>query len=124
MSDRNMINWFEIPAVGFERACVFYSKVLGIEIERTAMGEFKMGMMPMFEGKVSGAIVTGEGYTPSLEGVCIYLNADPDLNDALGRVEAAGGKILVPKTPITPEYGFFAVIVDTEGNKIHLHSNG
>lgn len=124
MSDRNMINWFEIPAVGFERACTFYSKVLGVEIERTSMGDFKMGMLPMFNGKVSGAIVAGEGYTPSMAGTCIYLNADPDLNDALGRVEEAGGNILVPKTPITPEYGFFAIIVDTEGNKMHLHSNG
>lgn len=124
MSDKNMINWFEIPAVGFERACTFYSKVLGIEIERTTMGEFKMGMFPLSMGKVSGAIVTGEGYVPSTEGVSIYLNADPDLNGALGRVEAAGGKVLVPKTPITPEYGFFAVIMDTEGNKINLHSNG
>lgn len=124
MSDRNIINWFEIPAVGFERACTFYSKVLGIEIERTTMGEFKMGMFPMSMGTVSGAIVTGEGYVPSREGVSIYLNADPDLNDALGRVEAAGGKILVPKTEITPEHGYCAVFVDTEGNKVSLHSNG
>ncbi|MBV6511201.1 MAG: VOC family protein [Ignavibacteriales bacterium] len=123
MSDRNLINWFEIPAVGFERACGFYSKVLGVEIERTSMGEFKMGMFPMSMSTVSGAIVTGEGYIPSTEGSYIYLNANPDLNDALGRVEAAGGKILVPKTLITPEHGFFAIIMDTEGNKIHLHSS-
>lgn len=124
MEDKNMINWFEIPAVDFERACEFYSTILDIEIYKDKMMEFDMGFMPMPQGRVSGAVVKGEGYTPSSEGTLVYLNGDPDLSDVLSRVEKAGGKILVPKTQITPEYGYMAMIMDTEGNKIGLHSNG
>jgi len=123
MEDKNMINWFEIPAMDFERACEFYSVVLDIEIYKDKMGGFDMGFMPMPEGRVSGALVKGDGYTPSSNGIQIYLNCDPDLNDALGRVVKAGGAILVPKTEITPEFGYFAFIMDTEGNKVGLHSN-
>ena len=52
----------------------------------------------------------------------IYLNGNPDVQKVLDKVEAAGGKILVPKTEISPEYGFMAVFIDSEGNRIGLHS--
>ena len=81
-----------------------------------------MAMFPAEDG-ISGAVIKAEGYTPSADGSVIYLNAGADLSDALGRVEAAGGQVLVPKTGIG-ENGFFAFLLDTEGNKVGLHSMG
>ena len=75
------------------------------------------------EGARRGGIVQGEGYMPSAEGSMVYLNGGEDLDVPLGKVEGAGGKILVPKTDIG-ENGFFAYFVDTEGNKVGLHSMG
>ena len=73
---------------------------------------------------VGGAVVDSGGFhKPSVtDGPLIYLNGNPDLQIILDRVEAAGGKIMVPKSEISPEYGYMAVIIDTEGNRIGLHS--
>jgi uncharacterized protein len=73
---------------------------------------------------IGGAVVHAEGfYQPSTsDGVLIYLNANPDVQNILDRVEAAGGKILVPKTEISPDYGYMGIFMDTEGNRIGLHS--
>lgn len=81
-----------------------------------------MAMFPAEDG-VSGAVIKAEGYTPSAEGSIIYLNAGADLSDALGRVEAAGGLVVAPKTGIG-ENGYVAFFLDTEGNKVGLHSMG
>lgn len=117
-----MINWFEIPAADFNRAAGFYKNVLKVPVEETEMFGTRMGFLPSGDNVVSGAIVQGEGYTPSAEGALLYLNGGEDLQPALDRVEANGGKILAPKTQISPEVGFFAIFLDTEGNKMALHS--
>jgi predicted enzyme related to lactoylglutathione lyase len=66
---------------------------------------------------------SGGFHKPSTtDGPLIYLNGNPDLQNILDKVEKAGGKIMVPKTEISPEYGFMAVFIDTEGNRIGLHS--
>jgi len=70
---------------------------------------------------VGGAIIEMEGYVPSQQGVNVYLNGGDDLAAPLSRVEAAGGKIVMPKTDIG-ENGYMAQFLDTEGNKIALHS--
>ena len=119
---KNMINWFEIPATDFDRAKMFYEKIFDAKIEAQDMMGFKMGFFPYFEGKVSGAIVKGEGYAPNMAGALVYFNGNPDLNTVLNRVAGAGGKVLVPKTQITPEIGHFAIFTDCEGNKVALHS--
>jgi len=119
----NAINWFEIPASDFDRACEFYSKIMEGEIKKMdAPGGFKMGMLPHYEaGSVGGAIMTGAGYEPTKSGVLPYLNGGEDLSVPLSKVESAGGKILMPKTSIG-ENGFIAQIIDTEGNRVALHS--
>jgi len=117
----NALNWFEIPASNIQRAAKFYSTILGVELSVSEpMPGFKMAML-MVEDGVGFGIVQGEGYTPSAEGTVVYLNGGEDLAVALGKVEAAGGKILVPKTDIG-ENGFMAYFLDTEGNKVGLHS--
>jgi uncharacterized protein len=119
----NVINWFEIPAKNFDRACEFYSNVLSGEIHKmdTPTGT-KMGFLPgTVPDVVGGAVVQGEGYEPSNKGSVVYLNGGPDLSVPLSRVEKAGGKIMMPKTSIG-ENGFMAHFVDTEGNRVALHS--
>jgi len=61
-------------------------------------------------------------HKPSTEGTMVYLNANPAMDEVLGKVEAAGGKVMMPKTAISPEIGHMASFEDTEGNKVGLHS--
>jgi uncharacterized protein len=118
----NLINWFEIPASDFSRAVGFYKNILTIEIQEADMFGTKMGFMPTDGSNVSGAIVAGEDYRPSMEGATLYLNGGEDLQVVLDKVESNGGKIIVPKTQISAEMGYFAMFIDTEGNKLALHS--
>ena len=116
------ISIFEIPATEISRAIDFYQAILNIEIEKMDMPGMQMGILPYEEQMVTGVIVQGEGYKPSAEGVTIYLNGGENLQIVLDRVEAKGGKIMVPKTSHGDENGYFALFLDTEGNKIGLHS--
>ena len=120
---KNAINWFEIPATDYERAKKFYNTMLGIEIADMPMPEGKYGMFPFDQENdgVGGGIMQMEGINPSADGVTIYLNGGDDLSASLSRVEAAGGKIIMPKTDIG-ENGFMAQLMDTEGNRVALHS--
>jgi predicted enzyme related to lactoylglutathione lyase len=116
------LNWFEIPVSDFSRAKVFYEKVLGVSIETMAMGPITMGMLPADQSAVGGAIVQGDGNAPSKSGTLVYLNGGEDLAAMLARVEKAGGSVVVPKTEIGNDFGFFAHFIDTEGNKVGFHS--
>lgn len=120
------ISWFQIPASDMARAKKFYETVCGIELERllASPGMEMWGFPADWErGEISGALVHGEGAIPSATGTAVFLNADPDLQLMLDRVEAAGGKILMPKTAIAMEgAGHFAMIADTEGNTVGLYS--
>lgn len=119
----NALNWFEIPASDIKRASKFYGTILGAELMiAEMMPGYQMTMLPAEDG-IGGGIVQGEGYTPSAEVSMVYLNAGENLDVPLAKVEGAGGKILVPKTGIG-ENGFFAYFLDSEGNKVGLHSMG
>ena len=122
---KNAISWFEIPSSDLARATKFYETVFGVTLNPLDLPNIKMRMFPLEDMMgVGGAIVDSGGFhKPSTtDGPLIYLNGNPDLQKLLDKVEGAGGKILVPKTEISPEYGYMAVIVDTEGNRIGLHS--
>ena len=122
----NLINWFEIPAADIHRASKFYSTILDKNIPVQNFGGLTMAMLPMgAQDEVTGALVQHEGYTPSdTDGALLYLNGNPDLTTILERIEGAGGKILRPKSQISPEVGYMALFTDTEGNRMALHSNG
>lgn len=119
---RHMINWFEIPATDFDRALRFYSTVLDAALEPMEMEGAKMGMLPSDGENVSGAIVQGEDYIPGTHGALVYLSGGQDLSPMLARVTVAGGRVIVPKTQISPEFGYFALFIDSEGNRVGLHS--
>ncbi len=123
---QSAISWFEIPSKDLDRATKFYEKIFGVTLIPMDMPNIKMRMFPIDDPMtgIGGAIVHSDGFhVPSkTDGPLIYLNGNPDVQQVLDKVEAAGGSIMVPKTEISPEYGFMAVIIDTEGNRIGLHS--
>ena len=121
----NRINWFEISVADLKRATKFYETIFSIELETNEMMDRKMAFFPSenMSGKVSGGLVQSGQHKPSKEGAVLYLNGNPDLNAALGKVEKAGGKVAMPKTKISDEIGHMAFFIDTEGNMVGLHSN-
>ncbi len=126
MPFQNAISWFEIGTTDLDRATKFYETIFGTQLVPMDLPNIKMRMFPLEDmmTQVGGALVDSGGFhkPSSTDGPLIYLNGNPDVQAVLDRVEGAGGKIVVPKTEISPEYGFMAVITDTEGNRIGLHS--
>jgi predicted enzyme related to lactoylglutathione lyase len=123
----NVVGWFEIPVSDMDRAIKFYETVLGFKIDRQTMGSEDMGWFPWeSEGLGSGGslVYTGNDfYKPSAEGTIVYFTAHSgNLQNELSRVIPAGGQVLVAKRLIAEGFGYMAVVLDTEGNRIALHS--
>jgi predicted enzyme related to lactoylglutathione lyase len=123
---QNAISWFEIPTTDINRAQKFYEAIFGITMIPMDLPNIKMRMFPLDDmmTQVGGALVDSGGFhkASATDGPLIYLNANPDVQNILDKVVGAGGSIMVPKTEISPEYGFMGVFTDTEGNRIGLHS--
>ncbi len=117
------LNWFEVPVANMERAIPFYEAVFGIKISLQDFGGVLMGFFPRPDhvDVTSGSLIQYESYVPSQEGVLLYFFT-ADITACLERVSTAGGKILQNKTQISEEHGYMGVFVDSEGNKIALHS--
>jgi uncharacterized protein len=125
MNYTSVVSWFEIPSADLDRATRFYETLFGVQLTVMDLPGIKMRMFPVSDmmNHISGAVVNSDFHKPSAsDGVLLYLNGNPDVQLILDKVEAAGGHIAVPKTAISPEYGDMAVIIDTEGNRIGLHS--
>ena len=120
----NILNWFEIPVNDLQRAKQFYERIFLIQMQEDIVMGMEMALFPSQHGngKVGGALVKSELHKSNTEGVLIYLNADPDLSIVLQRIEEEGGIILMYKTMLTEDAGFIAIFLDTEGNRIALHS--
>ena len=128
-SRSNIINWLEIPVTDMQRAKKFYENVFGISMVTRFMEETKeeISFFPSdpkiiqaTSGRVSGGLVKNDRNKPSMEGVLIYLNANPSIHDVIDRIEANGGKILLPRTKIIA--GYISIFVDCEGNRLALHA--
>lgn len=119
---KNPVSIIEIPTVDFPRAVKFYQAILNIHIEEIDMQGTQMGLFPSDGEVVSVALIKGDQYIPTTDGTIVYLNAGDDLRPVLDKIAPNGGNIVVPKTEIDPEIGFFAMFIDTEGNKLGLHS--
>jgi hypothetical protein len=125
MSFKNAVSWFEIPATDLDRAQKFYETIFGMSLVAMDLAQIKMRIFPLEDRMgIGGAIVYCPGfYSPSAtDGPLLYLNANPDVQLVLDKIVAAGGKIMIPKTEISPDFGHMAVFLDTEGNRIALHS--
>src|SRR3954469_17801000 len=125
MTFKNAISWFEIPAVDLDRAQKFYETIFDIKMVPLDMPQLKMRMFPVESPmNIGGALCYSPNfYKPSTtDGPLIYLNANPDVQNVLDKIESAGGKIVVPKTEISPEYGHMAVFIVSECKRMSLHS--
>ena len=126
MAFKNAVSWFEIPTQDIDRATKFYETIFKVSLIPLDVQQLKMRMFPLENpmGGVGGALCYNQDfYRPSAtDGPLIYLNGNPDVQNILDRIEAAGGKIVVPKTQISPEYGYLALFIDSEGNRVALHS--
>ena len=121
-ANTNALNWFEISVTDIDRAKKFYEKIFDIEMHSMDMPDIKMAVFPSMGDKSGGALAQSPYHQPSAAGSLIYLNANPNLQLVLNRIESAGGKVVMPKTQVSPEIGFMAMFNDTEGNMVALHS--
>ena len=121
-SKHDVVVWFEIPAGDFVRAKRFYEQVFGVALKEEQMGPMRLGVFPYAGEAVSGCVIAGQGYKAGKDGSVVYISAGRDLAEPLARVEQAGGKVLVPKTLINAEIGYFAHFLDSEGNRVGMHS--
>ncbi|MBT8290405.1 MAG: VOC family protein [Muriicola sp.] len=123
--ESNMIGWFEIPVTDMDRARKFYESVFDIQIEVQNFHGLMMGLFPFAEGKqgASGALVSyPDFYRPSeSEGPLLYFSSR-DVQEQVDKIEGAGGKVIQPKKMISEDVGYMALFVDTEGNRLALHS--
>jgi predicted enzyme related to lactoylglutathione lyase len=118
----NQIVWCDIPVLDLDRAIKFYSAVLGAEVKKQELSGTSLGILPHKEGEVGACLSISDGDKPSDKGIMIYLNANGRLDDAIAAVIPNGGKLLQPKHPIGP-FGLRAVVLDSEGNRVALHSD-
>ncbi|WP_255444065.1 VOC family protein [Robiginitalea sp. SC105] len=118
---KDFVSWFEIPATDFRQAVDFYQHIFGITMQENRTDTNAMAFFPAKNG-VGGAVIAGPGSVPSDAGPLIYLNGGKNLNEVLGRVEEAGGRIIMQKTLISEESGYFAIFLDSQGNKLALYS--
>jgi predicted enzyme related to lactoylglutathione lyase len=117
---KDFVSWFEIPVYDIRRAARFYGTLYNMEMEVSANGEFAMAYFPADKG-IGGALIYGPGCVPNDTGTLVYLNAGNDLDGILSRVELAGGRVIMPRTLISEEAGWFALFIDCEGNRVALH---
>lgn len=120
-SKHNRAVWFDIPVADLDRAAGFYRAVLNLAVPKHQMGETALCVIDHTDGN-GGCLVPHQSYTGSTGGVLVYLNVDGRIRAALGQVERHGGKIVEPVHTIGP-HGFRALILDSEGNRLALHSN-
>lgn len=120
----NQIVWCDIPVVDLDRAVKFYSAVLDAEVKKQEVPGMSIGILPHNDGEVGGCLITSASHDdkPSDKGPLIYLNANDRLDAAIEAVIPNGGKVLKAKHPIGP-YGSRAIILDSEGNRVALHSD-
>ena len=115
-----IISWVEIPAENFERAVNFYNAVFNLGLEGIDFGEEKMACFPSGEGAISLA----PGFKPSKDGVIVSLNAGKNLEATLKKIVQNGGSVVQPKTKIEAEgRGYFALFIDSEGNRMGLYGD-
>ena len=117
----NQVVWVDIPVLDLDRAITFYSAVLNGVVERQEFGEMKFAVLPHADTNVSGCLFMKTDEAPSKTGMLVYFNAQGRLDEAVAAVSANGGTVLIPPHSIGP-HGFRAVVLDSEGNRIALHS--
>lgn len=118
---KNAINWFEIPVSDLARATSFYENMLQASLKQETMPGMDMAIFPYDDGVVSGGLVKADFMSPSDQGSIVYLNVEGFMDGAITRATEKGAAVVFPKTKLG-ECGYIAHIIDSEGNRIGLHS--
>ena len=125
MSDFNSLHnravWFDIPVADLDRAAAFYRAVLAIGVQKEQFDNFAFCILDHRDGN-GGCLVLNATEVSANAGILVYMNAEGRIRDAVEQVRAHGGKVLEPTRGIGP-HGFRAVVLDSEGNRIALHSS-
>ncbi|WGT65054.1 VOC family protein [Variovorax paradoxus] len=120
---QNAISWFEIPVADIDRAQAFYETVLGRQLRRQDFGGETLAVFPYDDPATGGALQAGANASAHAgSGIRIYLDCMPSIDAVLARIEAAGGRIVAPKSALPEGMGFIAHMRDTEGNEVGLHA--
>ena len=119
-SEKNRAVWFDIPVADLDRATRFYAEMLAIDVSKQTFGNISFSVLDHQDGN-GGCLVLKQSEVSSDKGVLLYLNADGRIRDAVKQVTGHGGKVLEDVHPIGP-HGFRAIILDSEGNRLALHS--
>ena len=117
----NQVVWFDVPCVDLDRAIKFYSAVLGCQIAKHEGPDISLGVLPHEGAAVGGCLVLAKDNRPAGHGILVYLNCQGRLDEAVAQAAAQGGIVLEPKHSIAP-HGFRALVQDSEGNRVALHS--
>ncbi len=118
---RNVVVWFEIASLDFDRAVAFYETIFATPLRREEMGAMRLAVFPYDGTGVSGAVVGSAQHRPGAGGTLVYLNCDGRLDAVVGRVEAAGGTVLSERVTLPDAMGAFFIVGDSEGNVVGLH---
>jgi predicted enzyme related to lactoylglutathione lyase len=119
---KDAVTWFEIPVTNMDRAVRFYEAILARSLRREVFGGIETAIFPYAQQEgVGGSLVRNPQLSPGSTGTLVYLNCQGQLDEVIGRVAAAGGAVVLPKTDIG-DPGFISVIEDTEGNRVGLHT--
>ena len=119
-SDHNRAVWFDIPVADLDRAAAFYRTVLKIDVQKQEFDGFAFCFFEHDQGN-GGCLIPNSAEISSTGGILVYMNVNRRIRDAVNQVEKCGGKTLKPIHAIGP-HGFRAIVVDSEGNRIALHS--
>jgi uncharacterized protein len=117
----NAVTWFELPVADMTRARSFYETLLNAPLQEFP-GEEPCFIFPAEPDGVAGSLIERKGMKPAAEGTMVYLNVDGKLDATLERAKNLGAKLLVPRTAIPGGFGYFACLLDSEGNHFGLHS--
>ena len=117
----NQIVWCDIPVTNLDRAIKFYSALLGKPVTKQMVSKNEFGLLPDADSGVSGCLIVSKEAKPTTDGPLIYFNCEGRLALAIAVVDLNGGRVLQPRHPIGP-HGFRALALDSEGNRIALHS--
>ena len=120
-SAHNRVVWFDIPVADLDRAAAFYRAVLGVKVEKSTFDDFSFCVLEHDQGN-GGCLVPGAKEVSSSTGILVYMNVEGRIRDAVRQVDTQGGKVVEPVRAIGP-HGFRAVVLDSEGNRIALHSS-